>query len=457
LTIRSTLHLFLGSRLSNDLTPPGVAWFRGYPNGHRRRSPPSPLYFAARAAEMPAPVRTTCCPIDGGNRREAGLDKSYRGFTRLHRQAAEIFNFPALRLSPLHIIYRPIAPHLWMGWRDGCGGRTIVKTKTISAALQAANAPVGVHKVAGVAGLYLKIGETGAGSYFYRYRLGDRRREIGLGSREKVSLADACKAAKAWAVLRDEGHDPIETRRRERADNLAKSRAQQPITFKQMAETYLHAHGASWKHRYAKAGWWNPLAKFAFPIIGGLGLDEIEISHITAIMLRAERAGAPDTARRVRSRIELVLNAAIAQALRTATLINPAGGKLIAAAHPSKRKGERPHYRAVKIDDAQEVFRALKAEEGSAFGAWLFMVLAAARPSAALEARWAEVDFDRRLWTLPPERMKSAKQHACRSLPPRSRCSIASRKSAPAMRCFPAGQAHRSPTPASPPRQPRLG
>jgi integrase len=92
-------------------------------------------------------------------------------------------------------------------------------------------------------------------------------------------------------------------------------------------------------------------------------------------------------------------------------LINPAGGKLIVAAHPLKRKGERPHYRAVKIDDAQEVFRALKAEEGSAFGAWLFMVLTAARPSEALEARWAEVDFDRRLWTLPPERMKSAKQH----------------------------------------------
>jgi hypothetical protein len=110
-----------------------------------------------------------------------------------------------------------------MGWRDGCERRTIVKTKTISAALQVANAPVGVHKIAGVSGLYLKIGETGAGSYFYRYRLGDRRREIGLGSRDKVSLADACKAAKAWAVLRDEGHDPIETRRRERADRSPKT------------------------------------------------------------------------------------------------------------------------------------------------------------------------------------------------------------------------------------------
>jgi Arm DNA-binding domain len=89
--------------------------------------------------------------------------------------------------------------------------------------------------------------DSGGGSYFYRYRLGDRRREIGLGSRDKVSLADACKVAKAWAVLRDEGHDPIEARRRERADNVAKSRAQQPITFKQMAETYLQAHSTSYE------------------------------------------------------------------------------------------------------------------------------------------------------------------------------------------------------------------
>ena len=164
-----------------------------------------------------------------------------------------------------------------MGWQDGCAGRTTVKAKTISTALQVATAPVGVHKIAGVAGLYLKIGETGAGSYFYRYRLGDRRREIGLGSRDKVSLADACKTAKAWAVLRrTKATTLIETRRRERVDNLAKSRAQQPITFRQMAETYLQAHGPRGKHRYAKEGWWNPLAKFAFPIIGGLSLDQIE-------------------------------------------------------------------------------------------------------------------------------------------------------------------------------------
>jgi hypothetical protein len=68
------------------------------------------------------------------------------------------------------------------------------------------------------------------------------------------------------------------------------------------------------------------------------------------------------------------INAAIAPGLRRATLINPAGDKLIAAAHPSKRKGERPHYRALKIDNAQELIRALKAEEGSAFGERLFMV-----------------------------------------------------------------------------------
>ena len=165
------------------------------------------------------------------------------------------------------------------------------------------------------------------------------------------------------------------------------------------------------EHRYAKAGWWNPVAKFAFPIIGGLSLDDIEISHITAIMLRAEKAGAPDTARRVRSRIEQVLNAAIA--LSGKAMRNPADIKLIGALHPMRRKGPRAHFRAVAIEDAHRVFQELKAraESDSAFAAWCFMVLTAARPSEALEARWSEVDQEKKLWVAPAARMKSASEH----------------------------------------------
>jgi hypothetical protein len=96
--------------------------------------------------------------------------------------------------------------------------------KTISTALQANNAGPGVHKVSGAAGLYLKVDETGAASFFWRYRFAGRRREFGIGPRSKVTLAEARAAAKDADALRRKGVDPIDERRRGRADAVAKAR-----------------------------------------------------------------------------------------------------------------------------------------------------------------------------------------------------------------------------------------
>jgi hypothetical protein len=77
---------------------------------------------------------------------------------------------------------------------------------------------------------------------------------MGLGSLDNVKLADARRQANELAVQRASGRDPIETRRRERADNLAQARAEaKKVTFAQAAQSYLEAHGPSWKHRYARA------------------------------------------------------------------------------------------------------------------------------------------------------------------------------------------------------------
>jgi integrase len=148
-------------------------------------------------------------------------------------------------------------------------------------------------------------------------------------------------------------------------------------------------------------------------VIGGFELDRIELSHILTIMQRAEEAGVSETGRLVRARIERVINAAMAKGHCDAARRNPADGKLIAAARPSKRKGERPHFRAVDLNDAPAVFKALKAraETNSAFAAWCFMIACAARPSEALNAQWNEVDVTQKLWVLSPQRMKSAKAH----------------------------------------------
>jgi integrase len=242
--------------------------------------------------------------------------------------------------------------------------------------------------------------------------LGDKRREMGLGSRAKIKLSEARDAARALAVKQKEGIDPVEQRRRERAENLARSRATPPPTFEQMTADYLRAHCGDWKHKYARAVWLNPIKTYAYPIIGDLALDAIEVSHVVAVVEAAEEAGAKETARRLRARIERVLTAAMAKGRCDTARRNPADAKLIAATRPTRRSpGARPHYRAVRVDGAPEVFRALACQDSSAFSAWVFMIATAARPSEALGARWQEVDVDRRLWTLPAARMKSAREH----------------------------------------------
>jgi integrase len=284
----------------------------------------------------------------------------------------------------------------------------------ISNTEQVKGAGPGVHRVTDTKGLYLKVNEGGdAGSWFFRYRLAGRRREFGLGSRGVVTLGKARVAAQEAAALVRKGIDPVDDRKRERAENLAKTKAQPEPTFKQMAETFLKIHGGDWKGRYARTMWRRLFEIHIFPTIGDLTLKEIKIPHITAIMQRAKHAGAPMTAHRARMRTEQVLNHAIA--LSGKAIANPASGKL----HPKPPKVERPHFKAVELDDAPAVFRELKAQAaahegsltGTALNAWLLTILTAARPSEALGTRWSEIDLAKGLWVRPPGRMKSGRPH----------------------------------------------
>ena len=130
----------------------------------------------------------------------------------------------------------------------------------ISNTEQVKGAGPGVHRVTDTKGLYLKVNESGdAGSWFFRYRLAGRRREFGLGSRGVVPLGKARVAAQEAAALVRKGIDPVDDRKRERAENLAKTKAQPEPTFKQMAETFLKIHGGDWKGRYARTMWRRPV------------------------------------------------------------------------------------------------------------------------------------------------------------------------------------------------------
>ena len=126
-----------------------------------------------------------------------------------------------------------------------------------------------------------------------------------------MTIGAARKAAAAAKTLKDQGIDPIEARRREKEDNIAKSRTKPKLAFSEAAELFLEAIGGDWRHRFARSIWLNPLKAYAFPIIGPLDLDQIEVEHVVEVMKRAEDAGAVEQARRLRQRIEQVINFAL--------------------------------------------------------------------------------------------------------------------------------------------------
>jgi integrase len=284
----------------------------------------------------------------------------------------------------------------------------------IRAAPQTVNAPAGVHGAG--KGLYLKkpVDDPGSGSWIFRYRLDGKRREMGLGALADVNLADARAHAERLRVQCREGRDPIDEREdRRRKAKRRVTRVQAQATFRQAAESYLKAHGPSWKHRRTQALWLNPLIKYAYPAIGDLALDAVTVTDVKGILIAAAAAGAPAAGRCVRARIAAVYDAAIAEG-KCADRSNPADAKRIGKVFPLKRKaGDRKHYRRIALDAAPAAFLALKerAATSSTFAAWAFMALTAARPSEALGTQWGEIDLERALWTVPAARMKGGREH----------------------------------------------
>lgn len=156
-------------------------------------------------------------------------------------------------------------------------------------------------------GLYLLIRPDGRKGWIFRYRLGDKQRDMGLGSYPEVSLAEARQhATQARQRLRS-GADPIQTRRGERAA-LAQGLADaSERTFEALAEQYIARHEATWKNDKHRAQWKSSLARYAYPKIGDRDVATIDRAGVLEV-LEPIWNRAPETASRVRGRIEIVLD-----------------------------------------------------------------------------------------------------------------------------------------------------
>nr|WP_166180896.1 site-specific integrase [Altererythrobacter segetis] len=273
------------------------------------------------------------------------------------------------------------------------------------------NAKPGRHADGG--GLHLLVKETGARSWVYRFMLRGKSRDIGLGAAGSggISLADARDLASALRLKVKAGIDPLEERQREAAGAVAAAQAAEiaGITFKAVAKAYIAANEASWRNDKHRQQWRNTLASYVYPVMGDLPVAEISTSHVLQI-LEPIWQDKPETASRIRGRIETVLDAAKARGYREGE--NPARWRgHIAQILPARSRLTRGHHKAMPYAAIPAFVDALRARDATAARALEFAILTATRTSEMLGATWAEVDLDKAIWTIPAARMKAGKEH----------------------------------------------
>jgi integrase len=264
-------------------------------------------------------------------------------------------------------------------------------------------------------GLFLLVKETGKKSWVFRYKLAGRERDMGLGGAYgpgSVTLAEARARAVELRKLVRAGVDPITDRKAALIEAAAQSHAKatQAITFKSVAAAYIAANEVGWRNAKHRAQWRSTIETYVYPYMGDLPVADVATSHVMAALEPVWHTK-PETARRVRGRIESVLDYARAREWRTGE--NPARWRgHIANLLPARSKAARvQHHAALPWREAGAFMTMLRKREAVAARALEFAILTAARSGEVIGARWHEIDLGTALWTVPASRMKAAREH----------------------------------------------
>jgi integrase len=265
-------------------------------------------------------------------------------------------------------------------------------------------------------GLYLQISVFGTKAWVFRFMLDGRPRKMGLGPLHTVSLKEARAEALEARKLARKGIDPIEHQKAQRGgQKLAEAKA---ITFKECASKYIEANRANWKNAKHVDQWFATFnetkrGKTVFPAATA-AINDLPVSAIdTGLVLKALEAiwtKTPETAGRIRGRIEAVLDWAKVRGLREGE--NPARWRdHLKQALPARSRLSRGHHHALPYIEMPAFMAELRAKGGISAQALEIAILTAARTGEVIDARWPEFDLQAKMWTIPGTRMKSAREH----------------------------------------------
>ena len=246
--------------------------------------------------------------------------------------------------------------------------------------------------------LYLIVSESGARKWVLRFTWLGRAKEMGLGSATSVPLADAREKAASARRKVAQGLNPIEERKRDGGIP----------TFGEMADYVRETLSTGFRNEKHKAQWKSTLGTYAAPL-RAKPVDTITTDDVLAVLKPIWTAKA-ETASRVRGRIEKILDAAKAKGFREGE--NPARWRgHLDHLLPKPSKLARGHHAAMPYEDVAGFVGELRKREASAAAALELCILTAARSGEILGMRWPEIDLDKKIWTVPAERMKAGREH----------------------------------------------
>jgi integrase len=246
-------------------------------------------------------------------------------------------------------------------------------------------------------GLYLSISPNGGRRWVFLYRWHGKPTEIGFGSARDVALATARELAVAARSKLAARVNPKDGRKPTKG-----------ATFGECADRLVEAMRPSWRNAKHAAQWTMTLREYAAPL-RRLPVDKVATDDVLAV-LKPLWSKKPETASRLRGRIERVLDAAKAEGLRSGE--NPARWRgHLNQLLPKRQRLTRGHHAAMPFVNVPAFMVDLQGRLALAAAALEFTILTAARSNETLGAKKVEFDLDRAVWTVPPERMKAAREH----------------------------------------------
>lgn len=249
-------------------------------------------------------------------------------------------------------------------------------------------------------GLYLQVDDDANRRWVFRYTIDKRQRYMGLGSARDVSLARARELAEEARAAIRAGRDPLEIRGQKA--EVARTR-----TFREVAERYIEDHSATWKNPKHADAWRLTLLEKA-AAIGNRPIDAIDTEAVLEV-LKPIWLELPETATRLRARIERVLDAAKAAGDRRGE--NPARWRGHLDHLLPRQKRRKRHHAALPWAEAPAFIAELRRRISISARALEWTILTAARTGETTGATWSEIDLEERIWTLPGERMKGGRDH----------------------------------------------